>query len=232
SVERLGTDTSGTADTESWPCLSALRLNANEANWMNGVDASTAADSWLRSFEGEWSMSITHSKPQQQTLSIRVSESLREFLELSRQVIANGRGDAVSISDGARILVASAKEDRLDFRLEVAELQQSPTSALGQVRRKWEQQQLLSRAEWVFLAQYVQVACEELSGTTRLPSPDSFIALLEALLAVRSLRTDRGGGLDGFFVGNLGGPVATVFSERQFDPKLLPHAVADLIQDL
>ena len=52
----------------------------------------------------------------------------------------------------------SAKEDRLDFRLEVAELQQSPTSALGQVRRKWEQQQLLSRAEWVFLAQYIQVA--------------------------------------------------------------------------
>jgi hypothetical protein len=84
----------------------------------------------------------------------------------------------------------------------------------------------------VFLAQYVQVACEELSGTTRLPSPDSFIALLEALLAVRSLRTDRGGGLDRFYLGNLGVPVATVFSERQFDPELLPHAVADLIQDL
>ena len=44
-------------------------------------------------------MSITQCKPQQQTLSIRVSESLREFLELSRQVIANGRGDAVSIPD-------------------------------------------------------------------------------------------------------------------------------------
>ena len=96
---------------------------------MNG-GAGTTADSWLRPFEGESSMSITHCKPQQQTLSIRVSESLREFLELSRQVIANGRGDAVSISDVARILLESAKEDRLDFRLEVAELQQSPTSAL------------------------------------------------------------------------------------------------------
>jgi AraC-like DNA-binding protein len=42
-------------------------------------------------------MSITQCKSQQQTLSIRVSESLREFLELSRQVIANGRGDVVSI---------------------------------------------------------------------------------------------------------------------------------------
>src|SRR5947209_3623975 len=76
-------------------------------------------------------MSITQSKPQQQTLSIRVSESLREFLELSRRVISNGRGDAVSISDVAGILQESAKEDRLDFQLEVAELQQSPTSALG-----------------------------------------------------------------------------------------------------
>jgi hypothetical protein len=178
-------------------------------------------------------MSITHSKPQQQTLSIRVSESLREFLALSRQVIANGRGDAVSISDVARILLESAKEDRLDFRLEVAELQQSPTSALGQVRRKWEQQQLLSRAEWVFLAQYVQVACEELSGTTRLPSPDSFIALLEALLAVRSLRTDCGGGLDRFYLGNLGVPVvhSSPCSERQVDPNLPQARGADLIQD-
>ena len=143
-------------------------------------------------------MPITHCKPQQQTLSIRVSESLREFLELSRQVIANGRGEAVSISDIAKLLLESAKEDRLDFRLEVAELQQSPTLALGQIRRKWERQQPLSRAEWMLLAQYVQVACEELSGTTTIPSADSFIAVLEALLAVRSLRTDRGGGLDRF----------------------------------
>ena len=177
-------------------------------------------------------MPITHCKPQQQTLSIRVSESLREFLELSRQVIANGRGDAMSISDIAKLLLESAREDRLDFRLEVAELQQSPTLALGQIRRKWERQQPLSRAEWVLLAQYVQVACEELSGTKTIPSADSFIAVLEALLAVRSLRTDRGSGLDRFYLGNLAVPVATVFSERQFDPELLPQAVGDLIQDL
>ena len=144
---------------------------------------------------GEYSMSITHCKPQQPTLSIRVSESLREFLELSRQVIANRRGDAVSISDIAKLLLESAREDRLDFRLEVAELQQSPTLVLGQIRRKFERQQPLSRAEWVLLAQYVQIACEELCGTTTIPSADSLIAVLEALLAVRSLRTDRGGGL-------------------------------------
>src|SRR6516162_3629085 len=126
--------------------------------------------------KGEYSMSITHCKPQQHTLSIRVSESLREFLELAREFITNGRGEAVSISDVAKLLLESAKQDRLDFRLEAAELQQSPTSALLQIRRKWEQQQPLSRAEWVFLAQYVQVACEELSESMRIPSPDSFVA--------------------------------------------------------
>jgi hypothetical protein len=141
-------------------------------------------------------MSITHCKAQQQTLSIRVSESLREFLELAKELITNVRGDAASISDVAKLLLESAKQDRLDFRLEAAELQQSPTSALLQVRRKWEQQHPLSRAEWVFLAQYVQVACEQLLGSTRIPRPHSFVAVLEALLAVRSLRTDRGGGLD------------------------------------
>jgi hypothetical protein len=84
----------------------------------------------------------------------------------------------------------------------------------------------------VFLAQYVQVACEERSGNTRPPGPDCFIAVLEALLAVRSLRTGRGGGLDRFYLGNLDVPVATVFNERQFDPELLRGAIADLIQGL
>lgn len=177
-------------------------------------------------------MPRTHSKPQQQTLSIRVSESLREFLELSRQVIANGQGDSVSISDVAKVLLESARADRLDFRLEVAELQQSPTAALGQIRRKWEQQQPLSRAEWVLLAHYIQVACENLSGNTTIPSADSFIAVLEALLAVRSLRNDRGSGLDRFYLGNLAVPVGVTFIERHFDPELVPQVVGDLMQGL
>ena len=116
-------------------------------------------------------MSITHCKSQQQTLSIRVSDSLREFLELAREFITDGRGEAVSISDVARLLLESARQDRLDFRSEAAELQQSPTSSLLHIRRKWEQEQGLSRAEWVFLARYVQVACEERSCNTTAPSP-------------------------------------------------------------
>ena len=176
-------------------------------------------------------MSMMNCKPQQQTLSIRVPESLREFLELAREFIAGLRGEAVSVSDVAKFLLESAMQDRLDFRLEAAELQQSPTTGLLQIRTKSEQQQL-SRAEWVFLARYVQVACEEQSATTRIPSPDSFVAVLEALVGVRAFRTDRGGSLDRFYLGNFGIPVATIFSEHQFDPDLLPRTVGDLIADL
>jgi hypothetical protein len=65
-------------------------------------------------------------KPQQQTLSIRISDSLREFLERSKKVIAAGRTDFVSTSDVAKILLESAKDDGLDSRLEVAELGGDP----------------------------------------------------------------------------------------------------------
>src|ERR1700761_2658996 len=122
-------------------------------------------------------------KPQQQTLSIRISDALREFLERSKHVISNGRGESVSTSDVAKILLESAKDDRLDFRLEVAELQQSPTNGLWAIRRKWEQKHDLSRAEWIFLAQYIQVACENTREDRSYPPPAAFCVVLEAALA-------------------------------------------------
>jgi hypothetical protein len=140
-------------------------------------------------------MPRTHCKPQQQTLSIRVSESYENSL--------NCPGKS-SLTVGAmrcryRIPQSSFWNRRRRFAWISAwrsELQQSRTLALGQIRRKWERQQPLSRSEWVLLAQYVQVACEKLSGTTTIPSADSFIAVLEALLAVRSLSTAMSAWID------------------------------------
>ena len=171
-------------------------------------------------------------KPQQQTLSIRISDALREFLERSKHVMSNGRGESVSTSDVAKILLESAKDDRLDFRLEVAELQQSPTQALWTVRRKWEQKRDLSRAEWIFLAQYIQVACEEISGTCALPGAESFATLMEAWLALRGLRTELGTGLDRYYLGNLGSDDGTVFNERQLDNEVASGVGAKLIREL
>src|ERR1017187_82164 len=91
-------------------------------------------------------------KPQQQTLSIRISETLREFLERSRKVLSSGgRGESVSTSDVAKMLLESAKEDRLDFRLEVADLQHDPTGSLIAIRRKWQGKQTMKRSAGGFL---------------------------------------------------------------------------------
>ena len=50
-------------------------------------------------------------KPQQQTLSIRISDTLREFLERAKHVISNGRNESVSTSDVAKILLESATDE-------------------------------------------------------------------------------------------------------------------------
>jgi hypothetical protein len=171
-------------------------------------------------------------KPQQQTLSIRISDSLREFLERSKEVISAGRGESVSLSDVAKVLLESAREDRLDFRLEVADLQKSPTEALCTIRQKWEMKRALSRAEWTLLGQYVEIACEKLSENPAMPRSEAFIAVLEALIAVRELRTERGAGLDRYYLGNLGVQDGATLNDRQLDPEIVPRVIAKLIEDL
>jgi hypothetical protein len=138
----------------------------------------------------------------------------------------------LSTADVAKILLESAQKDRLDFRMEVAELQQSPTESLWAIRRKWEQKQDLSRAEWVLLSQYIQVACEELSENSAMPSPRTFAVLLEALLAVRGLRVDRGVELDRYYLGNLKTESEVPFNDRQLDPDLVPRVVGQLVKEL
>jgi len=171
-------------------------------------------------------------KPQQQTLSIRISDTFRDFLEDGKHVISKAHGKPVSISDVAKLLLESARDDRLDFRLEVAELQQTPTESLLQIRRKWEQRNPLARAEWILLAKYIRVACEEISENPMMPGRRTLALVLEAFLAVRALRIDRGIGLDRYYLGNLGVPDGTSFNERQYDPQLVPRVAGQLIEEL
>ena len=98
------------------------------------------------------------------------------------------------------------------------------------IRRKWEAGQPRSRAEWIFIAQYVQVACEELTGDPLAPGAESYAAMLNALLAVRGLRTDRGAGLDLYYLGNLidGG----LWNERKLNESVLQDVVAKLIEEI
>jgi hypothetical protein len=111
--------------------------------------------------------------------------------------------DSVSTSEVAKVLLECARKDRLDHRFEVAHLQRSPAAVVWSIRQKWEQQLGLSNAEWLLLARYLQVGCEEVAGDPECPKPESFAQVLEAFLALRALRLDRGVALDKYYLGNL-----------------------------
>jgi hypothetical protein len=139
-------------------------------------------------------------KPQQQqTLSVRISEALRQRLERARKLMASTTGESVSTSEIAKQLLESAREDRL----EVVDLLSEPTKSLVEIRRKGEAQRLLSKPEWTVLAHYVQQGLEAYSEDTPTPvSRECFIAVLDAFLAVYELRKGPSTG-DDYYLGNL-----------------------------
>ncbi len=177
-------------------------------------------------------MKAMERKAQQQTLSIRVSDSLRQYLECVKDVMSSSRGDGVSTSDVAKMLLESAKDDRLDHRLEVANLQRNAAESLWSIRRKWERRQGLSHAEWLLIARYVRAGCEELAEDPDRPRAESFAQVLEAFLAVRTLRVDRGVALDKYYLGNLEPANGAPWNERQLDPDVVPKVIARLTQEL
>jgi hypothetical protein len=140
---------------------------------------------------------------QQQTLSIRVPDDLRVYLENAKKLISNAVGEFVSVSDVAKTLLERAKTDRIDDLVELPELFRTSTESLARIRRKWEQKQMLTRGEWILLAYYVQQGCEGLTGDLALPSGESLAELLEAFLALmRVLR--KASVREDFYLKNLG----------------------------
>src|SRR4051794_38751791 len=75
-------------------------------------------------------------KIQQQTLSIRVPETLRNYLERARVILSDHASRDVSTSDVAKFLLESAREDRLDDRIEVADLRTHSVEGLLVIRQK------------------------------------------------------------------------------------------------
>ncbi len=171
-------------------------------------------------------------KSQQQTLSIRVSEEVRAFLERARKQFSDSRGSNVSISDVAKVLLETAIDSRLDDRLETVDLLADPTAALFAIRKKWEDDQPLTRAEWIVLGHYVQSGCDHLSSDPEFPSSQSFAQLLEALLAIRELRRHPALELDYFYVSNLSGwGDHRVLTAGPQASEILPAVVRRMIQD-
>src|SRR2546428_768413 len=168
-------------------------------------------------------------KPQQHTLSVRISETLRDYLERAREVISTPKGESVSTSDVAKMLLEMAKGERLEDRLEVTELLRHPTETLLGVRQKWEQERLLSRAEWIVLAPYVQLGCEGNYEDQELARKDSFADLLEAFLAVMTLRVAGAPQRDPYYLGNLG---SRPLGKQALETETLTESVKALIREL
>jgi hypothetical protein len=167
-------------------------------------------------------------KPQQSTLSIRISESLRDYLEGVRLVLSNGGSEELSTSDVVKFLLESVMGDRLDHRFEAADLHRDVTKSLSVIRQKLDSDRDLKHAEWLLLAQFVQFGCEEPCPNPELPSAESLAPTILAFLAVRALRSDNGLGLDRYYLGNL----ACCVNARQIGPELVPEVAEKLVEQL
>ena len=159
--------------------------------------------------------------PQQQTLSVRITDALRRRLERARQLTASKTGEPVSTSEIAKQFLESARGGHL----EVVDLLAEPTESLLQIRRKGEAGTALSHAEWTVLAHFVRQGVEAASVQTPNPvSSDSMVAILDAFLAVYALRIKPDSRLDAYYLGNLPS------EDRPAPPKRAPRS-ADGDQD-
>ena len=138
--------------------------------------------------------------PQQQTLSVRIDDTLRRRLERARQLAASKTGESVSTSEIAKQFLEAARDDRL----EVVDLLEHPTDTLLQVRRKGEAGLVLSRAEWTALGHFVRHGVEAVSAQTpHAVSRASLLALVDAFLAVYDIRPSPDSRLEAYYLGNL-----------------------------
>ncbi len=139
-------------------------------------------------------------KDQQQTLSVRISDALRRRLENARQMFGRTDGDSMSISEVAKRFLESAQDDYI----EASELLGRPTETLLNIRRKWERNQSISRAEWQVIGYYLQEGCESPTEEPQLPGAESYVVLLEAFVAALALlKTGKNRELDYEYLWNL-----------------------------
>ena len=163
-------------------------------------------------------------KPQQQTLSVRISEALRQRLERAKQLVTSKTGESVSTSDIAKQLLESAREDRL----EVVDLLAEPTKALLEIRKKGEAERILSKAEWTVMAHFIQQGLEAFLIDGERPSPgfrESLMSVLDAFLAAYELRKGPST-WDEYYLGNLPSDCQPAKSKSSQGPeKITPEFV-------
>ena len=134
---------------------------------------------------------------QSRTVSARISQMVSNRMEALRKHQERKKGGSVSISDIAKQLLESARDDRQ----EVAELLSKPTESLLSIRSKKESQLPLSRPEWTAVSYYVQQGSEAFPKNPL--SRESLATILQAFLSAYELRVGDSSGLDSYYLGNL-----------------------------
>jgi hypothetical protein len=148
--------------------------------------------------------------PQQQVLSIRVTEALRYRLEHLKKMHFLKTGESLSTSEVAKQLLETARDDRLEF----VKLMAEPMKSLLNARRKVESRLPLSQSEWMLVAYYCQLGAEAFEGS--MPnqiSDESLVGILEAFLSVYGMQNAKQTPRDSFYLANLP-PDETITGER------------------
>jgi hypothetical protein len=138
--------------------------------------------------------------PQQQVLSIRVNEALRYRLEHLKRMHLAKTGESLSTSEIARLLLESARDDRLEF----VKLMAEPMKSLLNARRKLDSRLPLSQTEWMLIAYYCQLGAEAFEDS--MPnqiSDESLAGILEAFLAAYDLHPTKRTPTDSRYIANL-----------------------------
>lgn len=134
--------------------------------------------------------------PQDVTLSVRLGRQLYSKIHSVCRLESLRRGVHVTTSEVAKLLLDSAREDRL----EIVELLTRPTESLQRVRCKVASGQPLSRAEWTLIVFYARVGVRTHSKNP--VSRASYIGILEAFQAVYELRAGSSSH-DEYYLSNL-----------------------------
>jgi hypothetical protein len=167
-------------------------------------------------------------KPPLPTVSVRISDAMRQRLENARYLIAKTPEAPASLSDVAKLFLESVQDDTV----EASELMSRPTETLLNIRRKWERRQSLSRSEWMALGYYLQLGCERLSQDPELPTADSYASLLEAFVAARALRVGKNSEIDDCYLDYLQPQGTPANRDGPADPEAIPRLAKALIRRL
>ncbi|MPY90747.1 MAG: hypothetical protein GEU99_22880 [Luteitalea sp.] len=133
--------------------------------------------------------------PRNEIISIRLNEERLQTLERYQAQLSERLGRHVSIAEVAFLMIEGVA-DEVERETARHELLRTPTSSLDRIRKQWNAEHTLPRAEWNLLAEYVQIGAEEDRQIPpvqqpAVPSRDSYLALLDAFEAVYQQRAKK-----------------------------------------